>query len=61
MTPLRQKMIEDMQLAGLSAGTQKVYVDCVAALAKHYMRSPELLTEQELFKSFCAASPHKNS
>lgn len=48
MTPLRQKMIEDMRLAGLSAGTQKVYIDCVAAMAKHYMRSPELLTEQEL-------------
>lgn len=48
MTPLRRKMIEDMQLAGLSAGTQRVYVDCIVALAKHYNRSPELLTEREL-------------
>ena len=27
MTPLRQRMIEDMRLVGLSDGTQRVYVD----------------------------------
>lgn len=30
MTPLRQRMIEDMQVRNLSAVTQRVYVDQVA-------------------------------
>jgi hypothetical protein len=41
-------MIEDMQLAGLSAKTQDVYVQAVTALVKHYRRSPDQLTEEEV-------------
>ena len=48
MTPLRTRMIEDMKLAGLAAKTQEVYLQAVSALAKHYKRSPELLTEEEV-------------
>ena len=29
MTPLRQRMIEDMQLRGLSEGTQELYAAAV--------------------------------
>ena len=29
MSPLRQRMIEDMTLAGLAAGTQTVYIQAV--------------------------------
>ena len=36
MSPLRTRMIEDMQLAGLSATTQEVYLQAVTALVKHY-------------------------
>ena len=42
-------MIEDMQLAGLSAKTQEVYLQAVTALVKHYgNRSPDQLTEEEI-------------
>ena len=36
MTPLRQRMIEDMQVRNLSAVTQRVYVDQVALYARHF-------------------------
>lgn len=48
MTPLRQRMIEDMQLRGFSARTQECYVGAVRQLARHYHRSPDLLTEEDL-------------
>src|SRR6516165_9888569 len=49
MSPLRTRMIEDMQLAGLSATTQEVYLQAVTALVKHYgNRSPARLTEEEV-------------
>lgn len=48
MTPLRQRMIEDMQLRGLSARTQEAYVTAVRQLAEHYRRSPAEIAEEEL-------------
>ena len=48
MTPLRVRMIEDMKLAGLAAKTQEVYLQAVSALAKHYRKSPDQLTEEEV-------------
>ena len=48
MTPLRQRMIEDMQLRGLAARTQDSYVRAVSHLAAYYKKSPELITEAEL-------------
>jgi len=41
MSPLRARMIEDMTLAGLAAGTQKIYIQSVRRLAAHYRRSPD--------------------
>jgi integrase/recombinase XerD len=52
MTPLRQKMIEDMQLRGLAVRTQDSYVRAVQQLAIHYRKSPELITEAELRQYF---------
>lgn len=46
MTPLRERFIEDMQLRGLSAGTQRSYVHYVADYAKYYNTSPELLDQE---------------
>ena len=43
MTPLRQRMIDDMQLRNLAAGTQKHYVRLVADFAKYFGKSPEVL------------------
>ena len=48
MTPLRQRMIEDLQLRGLSERTQEMYVRAVRQLADHYHKSPEWITEEEL-------------
>jgi integrase/recombinase XerD len=52
MTPLRQRMIEDMQLRGLSERTQTAYVLAVRQLAEHYDRSPDRITEEELRQYF---------
>jgi site-specific recombinase XerD len=45
-------MIEDMQLNGLSASTQKLYAEAVGQLAKHFQRSPDQLQEQDLRQYF---------
>jgi integrase/recombinase XerD len=43
MTPLRQRMIDDMQLRNLAASTQRQYIAYVAGFAKYFNRSPEEL------------------
>jgi hypothetical protein len=48
MTALRARMIEDMRVAGLAAGTQRIYLDGVRRLAKHYRRAPDQLSEAEV-------------
>lgn len=48
MTPLRRKMIEEMQLRGYAQSTIKGYVQVVAQLARHYHRSPDQLEEDEV-------------
>jgi integrase/recombinase XerD len=48
MTPLRRRMIEDMQLRNFSTGTITVYVNSVARLARHFGRSPEALGPEEV-------------
>ena len=47
MSPLRQRMIEDMKLAGLSAATHTIYINAVG-LAAHDRRSPDELSEEEV-------------
>ena len=48
MTPLRKRLLEDMQLRGLALGTQATYVRSICRLARFYHKSPDLITEQEL-------------
>lgn len=52
MSPLRQRMLEDMQLRGLSARTQEAYSRAVWQLAAYYQRSPDHLSEEELRRYF---------
>lgn len=48
MTPLRKRMLEDMQLKGLAHATQWQYTYFVGRLAKHFHKSPDLITDEEL-------------
>ncbi len=52
MTELRKRMIECLQLRGLSERTQEAYVRAVRQLSEHYHKSPALLTEEELRQYF---------
>ena len=52
MTALRERMIEDLQLHGLSPSTQENYVRAVRDLAGHYRKPPDQLTEEELREYF---------
>src|SRR5690349_12049219 len=52
MSPLRQRMLEDMQLRALAARTQESYLAAVQQLALHFHRSPDLLTEDHLRQYF---------
>jgi site-specific recombinase XerD len=48
MTPLRQRMIEDLKLRNLAPRTIQSYVSRVAAFARHFGRSPEDLGRDEV-------------
>ena len=48
MTPLRQRMIHDLQLRGYADRTIKAYVHPVAQLARFYHASPDQLTEEQV-------------
>ncbi len=52
MTPLRRKMMEDMRLRDFAARTQESYLGAVRGLAAHYMRSPDLISEEEVRSYF---------
>ena len=47
-TALRRRMHQDLQLAGLAEGTQKMYLRAVRQLAAHFHKPPDQLTESEL-------------
>jgi hypothetical protein len=59
MTPLRKRMIEDMKLAGLSDKTQKIYLQWVSALARHYRKSPSNSKSSEFLNFKIPESPKK--
>lgn len=48
MSPLRRRMIEDMQIRNLTANTQRVYVEQVGRFARYFHRSPEHLGPAEI-------------
>jgi len=48
MTPLRQRMLNDMQVRNFAARTVKSYVDQVSQFARYFGRSPEQLGPEEI-------------
>src|SRR6266536_3126934 len=52
MTPLRQRMIEDMQLRGLAPLTQRAYLQAIQQFALYYGKSPDQITDEELRQYF---------
>jgi integrase/recombinase XerD len=48
MTPLRQRMLEDMRLRNFAAGTQQSYIHHVTEFANHFGVSPERLGLDEI-------------
>src|SRR3990172_5533987 len=60
-TPLRQKMIEDMQLRGFAVRTQEAYLSAVRQLARHYRKSPDQINEEELRQYFLFLKNEKHA
>ena len=48
MTPLRQRMVNDMTVRGLAENTKKSYLYSVSGLAGHYGRSPDRISAREV-------------
>jgi site-specific recombinase XerD len=48
MTPLRQRVSEDMQLRNLALNTQRSYLEQLSRFARHFGKSPELLGPEEV-------------
>ncbi len=61
MSPLRERMIEDMQLHGFSASTQELYVRAVSELSKYVHHGPDKVTEEELRRYFLHLTHEKKS
>jgi integrase/recombinase XerD len=48
MSPLRRRLIEDMQIRNLSGHTQRAYVEQVVRFGRYFRRSPEHLGPAEI-------------
>ena len=52
ISPLQKRMVEDMCLCNFSPRTQDSYTRAVKLLTRHYGKSPDLLTEEEIHAYF---------
>jgi integrase/recombinase XerD len=48
MGAIRDRMIEELELRGMSAATRKCYVVCCRVFVAHFMRSPEQLHAEDI-------------
>jgi hypothetical protein len=44
ISPLRQRMIDDMTIRNMSSNTQKAYIRAVQNFSRHFGQSPDKLT-----------------
>ncbi len=51
---IRDQFVSDMQLAGLTSGSQKRYLGCVNAFFRETWLSPEAITERDVQQFFIA-------
>jgi integrase/recombinase XerD len=59
ISELRRRMQQDLQLAGLSQGTQRAYLRAVRQLAAHFKTSPDQLSEGQLREFVLFLKNHK--
>ena len=52
MTILRERMIEDLKLRGVSANTRQAYLRAVRRLAEYHRKPPDRINEEELRQYF---------
>ena len=52
MGKLRERMVQDLKLAGYSPSTQRIYLLYATKFAQHFRRSPEILGEREMRRYF---------
>ena len=52
VSPLRQRMLEDMDMRGFSVKTQNSYVQSVVKLSRYFKRSPDTLSNEEIRRYF---------
>ena len=48
MTPLRQRMLDDLRIRNYSPSTVRAYIRSVADFAEHFKKSPEKLGPEEI-------------
>ncbi len=48
MTPLRKRMLEELQLRNLSQSTIETYVSLIERFARYYKKSPQQLGAEEV-------------
>ncbi len=48
MTPLRQRMLEDLRIRGRAVNTQRSYIEKIRHFAEHFGKSPERLGPEEI-------------
>ena len=48
MSILRQKLIDELEVRGLSRNTQESYLGYISRLSRHYHRSPDQISDEEL-------------
>jgi integrase/recombinase XerD len=50
MSKLRQRMRDELAIRGYSKKTISIYLDCMKRMAKFFMKSPDILGTEDIFR-----------